>query len=559
MTGQSGDIIRAMRRRASRIFDFCIMAFCVLAVMLAAGVVRVRERAADFTRPEDAIHLGLVLAGSLAFVALVIAYRRSNEPLERYDRAENTLVALLRADRSEYIRNEFDALARRSRHDPFVRGLMDDRRDAIMNHLASVMAAEAQERETRRKLAEIAAAEEMAARDEKVRETRLAALTKAFEDVSRACVDHIEARYRDSPVCQVERLFTEALTIARKNRIDAEANWNTKLHGMSWWQQLNTEGPDLAAMDKQIAEIEAAQRRFLRSGKSARNRAHFDVVKDRAKARHLQCLLPAYQTLPSSHLERYDEKMIAKSALWLAAMSIPVSAWVDITRASDIYDCLREVNGNYAGMSDIDIWMDALMMPSESLAGLASLTKGAWFEKLVESDLGGERFEHFNHPDADIVVDGIAYQLKATDSESYIDSVADGIPVIATSEVAAATNVIDGGYANADLNESVDLALGGPGIDIDDTAIDALLAGVGCLGTLAMLRGFNHVSEKIRNGGDREEAVLEGIGVAVTGTAKAFVDTAELGYKALNSRPSRFLGRMVVKAATKLDEKLSGN
>ena len=70
-------------------------------------------------------------------------------------------------------------------------------------------------------------------------------------------------------------------------------------------------------------------------------------------------------------------------------MSIPVSAWSDISQAGNIYDTLREVDGNYAEMSDIDVWLASLTLPAESLAGLVSLTKGAYFEKLVEADFGG--------------------------------------------------------------------------------------------------------------------------------------------------------------------------
>jgi hypothetical protein len=47
------------------------------------------------------------------------------------------------------------------------------------------------------------------------------------------------------------------------------------------------------------------------------------------------------------------------------------------------------VNGNYAEMSDFDVWLDTLMIPGEQLAGRASLTKSAYFEKLVEADFGG--------------------------------------------------------------------------------------------------------------------------------------------------------------------------
>ena len=53
-------------------------------------------------------------------------------------------------------------------------------------------------------------------------------------------------------------------------------------------------------------------------------------------------------------------------------------------------------------MSDSGIWWETLFLSSESLVGLAALTKGAYFEQLVSADTGGVLFEHFNNPNTDI-------------------------------------------------------------------------------------------------------------------------------------------------------------
>lgn len=89
-----------------------------------------------------------------------------------------------------------------------------------------------------------------------------------------------------------------------------------------------------------------------------------------------------------------------------------------------------------------------------------------------------------------------------------------------------------------------------------DTAADAILAGLGGLGFFATIQGINHASEKYENGGDAVEAVFEGAGVAIEGTARALVGAAELGYNVLMSRPSRFMGRTLLKGLVKLDNKL---
>ena len=195
-------------------------------------------------------------------------------------------------------------------------------------------------------------------------------------------------------------------------------------------------------------------------------------------------------------------------------------------------------------------------MSSESLTGLVSLTKGAYFEQLVASDTGGELFPDFNHPDTDITINGIEYQLKATDSAAYINTVDEDIPVIATSEVADLEGVIDSSYTNEELTNTVEIAINGNAIDAQDTAVDAILSGVGTLGIFATIKGINHAQVKYNKGVEAEEAIFEGLGVAAEATAKGIVDTVEMASKVVKSRPSRFVGRALKNGFEKLDEKL---
>ena len=167
-----------------------------------------------------------------------------------------------------------------------------------------------------------------------------------------------------------------------------------------------------------------------------------------------------------------------------------------------------------------------------------------------------ELFEHFNHRATDIIIDGEAFQLKATASEAYVRSVPEDIPVITTSEVAEYTDAIDSGYSNEELQEAVELALGGAYLDVDDSVADAILTGIGSLGLFASLRGITHAAEKYNNGGDGVEAAFEGLGIAIEGTARGLVNTAEMGYKIITSKPSRLIGSLMLSGAKKLDEKL---
>ena len=118
------------------------------------------------------------------------------------------------------------------------------------------------------------------------------------------------------------------------------------------------------------------------------------------------------------------------------------------------------------------------------------------------------------------------------------------------------TRAIDSGFSNIELKHSVDLALGGSVIDTKDTALDALLTGVGGLGMFATIQGINHAAELYENGGDGVESLFAGAGVAIEGTARALVGTAELGYKVLASAPSRFVGRTLLAGLKRLDDKM---
>ena len=130
----------------------------------------------------------------------------------------------------------------------------------------------------------------------------------------------------------------------------------------------------------------------------------------------------------------------------------------------------------------------------DSVTGHISNIKGIYFEQLVadnlqEAGLDAVLFEQINHPNADILIDsnfwlGAAdFQVKATDSASYIASTLEenpDIPIIVTSEVASDFDgnsmIIDSGISNEDLTEAVTgSVLSGDASDLSDPGIgDAL-------------------------------------------------------------------------------------
>ncbi len=385
-------------------------------------------------------------------------------------------------------------------------------------------------------------------------------LESEFQDFKKICDSKLMALRANIPLIKAKTSVDASLSLLKKRREGIIAQWQQVYETLSWYNKLKYgDTPDFSEMDKVVKGLEQTQLmlHIKHADDFKRIDSHIASLKRQALARATTSHVAADRFVREcGHLQGLDSELLPK-ALWLSTLSVPVSVWIDANQAADVFDALRLVNGNFANMSNADIWWQTLFMPSESLAGLASLTKGAYFEQLVAQDTGGALFEHFNHPDTDIaIVDGVAYQLKATSSAGYVDSVEDGIPVIATSEVAAITDAMDSGYSHEHLTATVDLALGGTIVDVGDTAVDAIISGLGGLGLFATIKGINHASTKYENGGDGVEAMFEGAGVAIEGTAKAIVGAAELGYNVVMSRPSRFVGRLIAKGFVKLDEKL---
>lgn len=367
----------------------------------------------------------------------------------------------------------------------------------------------------------------------------------------------LEVKQNKIPLLNARNRLVDTLSTFERKRDELDTKWKAAYPNFSWWNKLKyDENLDLSELDKQISQLEIAIDKFDSKyhEELIKLYQHFELLEKTSSQR----IEYSYNKLS----EALDDSLISDThrdsirAAWLATLSVPFSIGNDFAVADQVYDSLRAVNGNFEGMTNSEIWWETLWMSSESLAGLSSLVKGAYFEQLVANDMGGQLHEHFNTPETDMVLDGMEFQLKATDSVAYINSVDEDIPIISTSEVANQSGAIDSGYSNDDLTTKVEQALDGGLIDAKDVAVDALLTGVGSLGIFATMRGINHASARYDEGVEAEEAFLEGAGVAIEGTAKGLVDAGEMLYKVAMSRPSRFVGRSLVNGLVKLDEKL---
>jgi hypothetical protein len=375
---------------------------------------------------------------------------------------------------------------------------------------------------------------------------RLRDLKNCFKKMQTTNLQKITQMLNEHPLMRIKEQLSSTLGKLKERKKEIQEQWELAYKDFSWWNKfMQSGGPDLTRIDKDMSEITK-----LNSAFNCKHREDLDKLQkghSKALSRGDHRLKYAYNDVKKRIMN--DKEIGIKSddllqkAFLCSTFSASVSVWDDFSRAGDIYDSLRKVNQNFAGMGDTEIWWETLWMSNNSLEGLTNLTKGAYFEQLVAKDTGGTLFEHFNHEGTDIVIDGVEVQLKATDSISYIDSVDPDIPVIATSEIAEKTDAIDSGFSNEELTDSIDLALGGTVFDTVDTVADSILAGLGGLGFFATIRGIRHAADKYDKGGNGVEAIFEGAGVVIVGTAKGMVDTGELLYKTATSKPFRFVGR----------------
>ena len=341
-------------------------------------------------------------------------------------------------------------------------------------------------------------------------------------------IERLNTRFFASPAVRAERAVLDA--IHQLNELILNANRQLderrKRLWLTWWFDLNR--PRFEKADARIRALQVALQQLQQWGVIQKAAADTHALIECARVRLTTIKKVAHAAIPPRHQDLFNEDRILQKASLLSAFSISVSAWRDINQAGSVYDSLRAVNGNYADMSDAEIWLETLTMSGPQLAGLAHLTKGALFEKYVASETGGQLHENFNHPDTDIVIDGVQYQIKATESEAYIKQVSDHIPVISTSEVAENTGSIDVGYSNEELVEAIDLALGGTVIDFSDTGLDAVVTGFGGVGIFAIISGARSGMEKYRKSRDAVDAAFAAVGQTVRVTIRQGVMIAEI-------------------------------
>jgi hypothetical protein len=166
------------------------------------------------------------------------------------------------------------------------------------------------------------------------------------------------------------------------------------------------------------------------------------------------------------------KKLYAASAI--AGVLFNLVNRVEVGNTTDeqlIIDAIKRSSNATADMTNSELGEYVAGFNQDQLSGFMNNIKGITLENYVvdaenQSDNGidARQFENTNHPGADVqfVKDGEVvseFQVKATDSKSYIDQHFEkypDTPVIGTSDIAMKDDrVLDAGISNAELENDV--------------------------------------------------------------------------------------------------------
>lgn len=349
-------------------------------------------------------------------------------------------------------------------------------------------------------------------------------------------------------IAQLDAHFTRQKEIEQKledNRRDRDKLANSKLWGnrfsadgyYRWNEELKAEYKERTVKIHEIYDLlgfEITEENLDKLKQEAVLYSKQNSVLDK-RAREIIAL----ENTPSSIVDR---QMVQASAI-AGGLGIAFHAGSSFAESMNVYEALRRANSNFAELSNSDIWFETMLLSlinPDSYQGMINLAKGAYFEQLVANDTGGVLHEHFNTPDTDMLLDGSLVQLKATDSEAVIDSVAPGITVIATSEVASITSAMDSGYSNEEVTNTTENALGGDVFDTSGSLMDGAVMFSGGIGVFASLKGLCAAGEYLeknpqKNTGDD----LKDLEESFTHLAKASAIGLEVAVvSTLNALPS---------------------
>lgn len=326
------------------------------------------------------------------------------------------------------------------------------------------------------------------------------------------CNDYIESKFLDNEfIKSLKKLRATIanLEVAYKRALKTEKKHQKRWPCRKWYEdnivQFKATSPDIDTKLKQAKQVlkywEALEKDLSDQCEKVKASAINRINKSESLSREL--INKNFSRLTDSQKEAIKSDDILMHTFYASIFTSALGSGVSHLSLSGVYDALREVNGNFESLSGIEIWFESLAMNDTSLQGLINLTKGRYFENLVAEDTGGVLFENFNHPDTDMMLDGVEFQLKATDSVSYINSIDEDIAVIATSEVAGVTGVVDSGISNEEITDDVSTALGGSLLDGSD--IFAIFSGT--LSIFVILSANADYQERREQGESIESAI----------------------------------------------------
>lgn len=179
---------------------------------------------------------------------------------------------------------------------------------------------------------------------EKIR--RREAVSRATAQMREVATARIAQSRKAQPILAARDAAIQRLARVKARRVQLEADVDEMLKGTSWWTQLTYDYPDYNRMDKEIRDLEGDVSLFLtRNAKEiqgAEDKLH--AAAGRIDARLQLIEKTVIDAIPDSRQEPFNGDTIARNALILSALSVPVSAWQDISQTGEVYDALRLVN-----------------------------------------------------------------------------------------------------------------------------------------------------------------------------------------------------------------------
>lgn len=167
--------------------------------------------------------------------------------------------------------------------------------------------------------------------------------------LNRICRTKIRGLYSNEPLIVADKKVEISTAYLLKAKSEIQKKWAVSYDGFSWWNKFKYANElNFTEIDKCLESLSLKRKALngISGGDIAAVDEKYLGMSQRACSRLATAKLKADEYVAlCEHTERLDSSIIKKS-IWLSAMSIPVSIWGDVERASGIYETYGGSMGN---------------------------------------------------------------------------------------------------------------------------------------------------------------------------------------------------------------------